>query len=119
MDKEIFRESLSMKAWENLVKQSTYGGENWLRELEEQRESVRTFVDILKLLHPKMSEEEEDDGQSIARRLQTVLIINFESASNTLTSYMLPLLHRMCKKFPSFLGPAPESSNLPTIDFLS
>ena len=108
-----------MKAWENLVKQSTYGGENWLRELEEQREGVRTFVDILKLLHPKMSEEEEDDGQSIARRLQTVLIINFESASNTLTSYMLPLLHRMCKKFPSFLGPAPESSNLPTIDFLS
>ena len=96
-DQEILRESLSMKAWENLVKQSTYGGENWLRELEEQREGVRTFVDILKLLHPKMSEEEEDDGEVDNED-------SLESASNTLTSYMLPLLHRMCEKFPSFLG---------------
>ena len=103
MDKEIFRESLSMKAWENLVKQSTFGREIRFRELEEQRENVRTFVDILRLLQPKMSEEEEDDGEVYNED-------SLESASNTgdaptsLTSYMLPLLHRMCEKFPSFLG---------------
>ena len=103
MDKDIFRESLSMKAWENLVKQSTFGGENRLRELEEQRESVKTFVEILKLLQPKMPEEEEGDGE-VHNEDSLESASNIADAPASLTSYMLPLLHRMCEKFPSFHG---------------
>ena len=72
MDKKILRESLSSKAWKNLVKQISCGGEQTKELKDEQREDVRALVATLKLVEPKDP-----------------------------IRYLLPLLDLICQRFPS------------------
>ena len=75
MDKKILRESLSSKAWKNLVKQISCGGEQTKELKDEQREDVRALVSTLKLVEPKDP-----------------------------IRYLLPLLDLICQRFPSRLS---------------
>ena len=46
----VNRQSLSSKSWRNLVKQSSYGGEQLKEVKEKQRKGVKALVAILKLM---------------------------------------------------------------------
>ena len=70
MTKQIFKESFSSKVWRNLIKQCQLDGDHEFELNEEERENVRTLVNILKLLQPK-----------------------------DLSHFLLPLLDLICQRF--------------------